>query len=77
MGFNSGFKVLIKVTDINITKSRPVVAELMYAEGQADMTTLKGLIRKRLKSSMRVFLLNFQMAHLLKRSLQGVAFRLR
>ena len=75
----SGFskQVLIKVSDINITKFLSVVAELIHAEGQADMTKLKGLIRKRLKSSMRVFLPNFHMAHLLKRSLQGIAFRLR
>jgi hypothetical protein len=75
--FGFSKQVLIKVSDINITKFLPVVAELIYAEGQADMMKLKGLIRKRLKSSMRVFLPNFHMVHLLKSILQGTAFPLR
>ena len=49
--FGFSKQILIKVSDINITKFRPVVAELIYAEEQADMTKLIGLIRRRLRYS--------------------------
>jgi len=48
--FGFSKQILVKVFDINIRKIRPVLIELICAEGQADMMKLNGLIRKRLKS---------------------------